>query len=84
MNFLSYIRAKHNLILKSLFVLFSSFILAVIQPKQEVKGHNVDSFDAVWPYKDLVGEADFFIKKTDAELKEERNQIENNAPLFFR
>jgi putative nucleotidyltransferase with HDIG domain len=82
-DLLSYIRAKHNLILKSLFVLVSSFILACIQPKEEVKGHKVDSFDAVWPYKDLVVESDFFIKKSESELKEESDEIEKNSPLFF-
>ncbi len=83
MNILAYIRAKHNLILKSLFVIVSSFILAFIQPKEEVKGHRVDSFDAIWPYKDLVLENDFFIKKSESELKEEYAQIEKDAPLFF-
>jgi len=82
-NLLSYIRAKHNLILKSLFVLGSSFILAYIQPGREVRGHQVDSFDAVWPYKDLVMENDFFIKKTEKELKQEYAQIEKDSPLFF-
>jgi putative nucleotidyltransferase with HDIG domain len=82
-NILAYIRAKHNLILKSLFVIVSSFILAFIQPKEEVKGHRVDSFDAIWPYKDLVLENDFFIKKSESELKEEYAQIEKDAPLFF-
>lgn len=83
MNLLSYIRAKHNLVLKALFVVASSFILAFLQPGQEVKGHRVDEFDAVWPYRDLVVENDFFIKKTDAELKEENERIEEEAPVFF-
>ncbi len=57
--------------------------MAFIQPKQEIKGHKVDSFDAVWPYKDLVVDKDFFIKKSEAELKEEYAQLEKDAPLFF-
>ena len=52
-------------------------------PNKEVKGHKVDSFTAIWPYRDLVVDHDFLISKTPEELKEERDQIKNTAPLFF-
>lgn len=61
----------------------SSFIIAYLQPGKEVKGHKVDSFDAIWPYKDLVVENDLYIKKNETEIKAEYEQIEKEAPIFF-
>ena len=58
MNILSYIRAKHNLVFKMLMVLLVSYLVALMLPNREVKGHKVDAFTAVWPYKDLVIEGD--------------------------
>jgi putative nucleotidyltransferase with HDIG domain len=83
-NLISYIRAKHNLILKLLLVVISSLIVALLLPGRQVKGHNVGAFDSIWPYADLIVEKDFYIKKTDAELHKEKIQIENEAPLFLR
>jgi putative nucleotidyltransferase with HDIG domain len=61
----------------------SSLVIVWLQPRKNVSGHEVDAFDAVWPYQDLVLENDFFIKKSDRELKNEYAQIEKDAPLFF-
>ncbi len=52
-------------------------------PDKEIKGHKVDSFTAIWPYRDLVVDHDFLISKTPAEIKEEKDQIKKAAPLFF-
>jgi cyclic-di-AMP phosphodiesterase PgpH len=82
-NILSYIRAKHNLVLKLMLVAACSVAITVMLPKHEVKGHMVGSFDAIWAYPDLVTERDFYVKKTDSELKKEYQQIEKEAPLFF-
>lgn len=68
---------------KLILVAFCSFILSLMLPNKEVKGHKVDSFTAVWPYSDLVTEKDFFITKTQQEVKLEKEHIKNNAPLFF-
>ncbi|WP_317896687.1 HD family phosphohydrolase [Aurantibacillus circumpalustris] len=60
-----------------------SFLFALMLPDKEIKGHKVDSFTAIWPYRDLVVDHDFLISKTPAEIKEEKDQIKKAAPLFF-
>ena len=52
-------------------------------PDKEIKGHKVDSFTAIWPYSDLVTDQDFFISKTDEEIKTEKEQLKRFAPIFF-
>lgn len=82
-NFLSYIRAKHNLVFKLLLVLGCSFLLARMLPDKEIKGHKVDAFTAIWPYSDLITDQDFLIKKTAEELKAEKDQLKKDTPVFF-
>ncbi|MGZ3900464.1 MAG: HD family phosphohydrolase [Bacteroidia bacterium] len=83
MNVLSYIRAKHNLLLKLLMVAICSVMITFMLPKREVKGHAVGAFDAIWAYPTLNVDKDFYLKKSDAELRQEYDQIEKEAPLFF-
>lgn len=83
MNILAFIRAKHNLIFKVGMVVLCSFLIALMLPNGEIKGHKVNDFNAIWAYPDLVAEQDFLIKKTDEEIRLEREEIEKNAPLFF-
>ena len=83
MNFLSYIRAKHNLVFKLVLVALCSFFLSRMLPDKEVKGHRVDAFTAIWPYADLVTDQDFLIKKTEAELNAEKEELKREAPVFF-
>jgi hypothetical protein len=82
-NLLSFIRAKHNLVFKLCIVAFCSFLLALMLPNKEIKGHRVDSFTAIWPYADLITDQDFLIRKTDEELKNEKEQIKKESPIFF-
>ncbi|MCC6372720.1 MAG: HDIG domain-containing protein [Bacteroidia bacterium] len=83
MNLLSFIRAKHNLIFKLLLVAVCSCLLALMLPEKTVMGHKVDAFTPVWPHADLFVEQDLFIKKSDAEIKAEKELIKTNAPVFF-
>lgn len=83
MSLLSTIRSKHNLILKLLLVVVVSFIFAILLPGHKVNFHNVDEFDAVWPYKDLVLDEDLFIKKTEDQLKQERDKVSKGSSLVF-
>jgi putative nucleotidyltransferase with HDIG domain len=69
--------------LKLLLVVVVSFIFTILLPGHKVNFHNVDEFDAVWPYKDLVLDEDLFIKKTDGQIKEEQDKIRKNASLVF-
>lgn len=52
-------------------------------PDKEIKGHRVDSFNAIWPYADLITDQDFLIRKTNEELKSEKEEIKKEAPYFF-
>ena len=70
--------------MKLLLVVLVSFIFTILLPGHKVNFHNVDEFDAVWPYKDLVLDEDLFIKKTDAQIKEEQDKIRSNASLVFK
>ena len=83
MNLLSYIQAKHNLIFKMIIVALCSFLLSLMLPDKEIKGHKVDSFTAIWPYSDLITDQDFYINKSDEEIASEKEQLKRFAPLFF-
>jgi cyclic-di-AMP phosphodiesterase PgpH len=64
-------------------VMVCSLLLAWMLPNKPVKGHKVDSFSAIWSHEDLVTEEDFFVRKTDAELKKEKDRIRRESPMFF-
>ncbi|MDZ4665372.1 MAG: HDIG domain-containing protein [Bacteroidota bacterium] len=69
--------------MKLLLVVVVSFIFAILLPGYKVNFHNVDEFDAVWPYKDLVLDEDLFIKKTNDQIKEDQDKASKNAALVF-
>lgn len=54
-----------------------------MMPDKAVKGHRVDAFTPVWQYDDLLVEDDFLISKSDKEVREERDKIRKEAPIFF-
>lgn len=83
MDLLTLIQAKHNLVFKLLLVSFCSLFISLLLPYEQVKGHRVDDFTSIWPFEDLVADQDFFLKKTDDELKSEKEQIMRDAPVFF-
>ncbi|MDP3557392.1 MAG: HDIG domain-containing protein [Bacteroidota bacterium] len=83
MNILAYLQSKHNLIFKLVIVLFCSIIITALLPSKEVKGHSVGSFDAIWASADLIADQDFFLKKSDEEIENEKKIITKEAPLFF-
>jgi putative nucleotidyltransferase with HDIG domain len=64
-------------------VLIVSYLTAIMMPDKEVKGHKVDAFTAIWPYKDLVLENDLLIEKAKDELNQEKKELKDNSPLFF-
>jgi cyclic-di-AMP phosphodiesterase PgpH len=83
MNLLNFIQAKHNLIFKIFMVLLCSFLLSLMMPDRQVKGHRVDAFSAVWPYEDLVTDEEFYIRKSESELRREKEKIRREAPVFY-
>lgn len=83
MSLIDKIQAKHNLILKLLLVVAVSFLFAFLLPPTHVDFHDVDEFDAVWPYKDLIVNDEFSVKKSNEQLLHEKNQLAINAPLVF-
>ena len=64
-------------------VFVCSFLLALMLPQKATKGQHVDLFTRVWAYPDLTTDQDFLIKKTASELKQEKSEIENDAPVFL-
>lgn len=80
---LAYIQVKHNLVFKLAMVLVCSFLLGLMLPDREIKGHKAGSFMAVWPYDDLVTHQDFLIRKSAEELRLEKDQIRRDVPVFF-
>lgn len=83
MSLLELIRSKHNLILKLLLAVIVSFIFTILLPGSKVSFHNVDEFDAVWPYKDLVLDEDFFIRKSSEQLKKEQEEASKDTLFVF-
>lgn len=83
MNLLTFIQAKHNLIFKVIMVMLCSLCLALMLPDRQVKGHRVDAFSPIWPYEDLVTDEEFYIRKTDREIRRERDKIIRDAPAFY-
>ncbi len=83
MSLLELIRSKHNLILKLLLAVIVSFIFTILLPGSKVSFHNVDEFDAVWPYKDLVLDEDFFIRKSSEQLKKEQEEATKDTMFVF-
>jgi putative nucleotidyltransferase with HDIG domain len=83
MNILIYIQSKHNLIFKILVVLVCALIISIIIPDKQIKGHRVGAFDPVWAYEDLISDNDFFLKKSQKEIDNEKQKIESETPLFF-
>ena len=71
------------MILKLVLVFMVSLIFTLLLPSRQVDFHSVDEFDSVWPYKDLIVEEDFFIKKSQVQIEEEQKEILKNAPLVF-
>lgn len=83
MDIFSFVRAKHNLVFKLALVALISLLLALMLPNRPVKGHKVDGFNAIWPYPDLVTDQDFFVRKSELELKTEKEKLVRESPLFF-
>ncbi len=82
MNILAYIQAKHNLVFKLIFVITCSFLLSLMLPDRPVKGHRVDSFNAIWTHEDLVVDQDFLIHKSPWEIRVEKERIKREAPFI--
>ncbi|MEI6021347.1 MAG: HDIG domain-containing metalloprotein, partial [Bacteroidota bacterium] len=83
MNLFEIVRAKHNLAFKLSMVFVVSYLVAFMLPNREVKGHKLDAYTSVWPYRDLVLDNDFYIEKSKEEIAEERKKIAGDSPLFF-
>ncbi|MDX2172838.1 MAG: HDIG domain-containing protein [Bacteroidota bacterium] len=64
-------------------VIISALFISFLLPKTNVIGHKVGEFDAIWSYKDLVVENDFFTLKSKSEIENEKLLIEKDAPLIF-
>lgn len=83
MNLFSYIRTKHNLILKLGIVFITSVFVTFLLPKGNVEVKQVGKFNPIWDANDLVVEDDFLILKSPQEIAEEKKILETDCPLIF-
>jgi len=80
-KFLNYIYRNLTFIFKGL--IFASALLLIVYIFSQNGQFQYDySVNKVWTYNDLVAPFDFTIKKSDKAVKNERDSIKNNIPLF--
>lgn len=84
MNLFNIIRDKHSLVYKIVLYVTAVFIVAFLLPlKYEYSVSSIKGLK-IWPYRDLVVEREFFLQKSDAELKAERNELTKDASMYFK
>ena len=83
-NLLNIIRDKHSLVYKIVLYLFSIFIISFLLPSKYHYSLNSIKGLRIWPYKTLVAEKEFYIKKPEAKLKREQAEIMLNSPVYFK
>lgn len=76
-------RDKHSLVYKFALYFFSVLIIAYFLPSGNKFSVNSIKGLKIWPYKDLIADADIFIKKDENAFKEEQTKIINSSPLYF-
>ncbi len=84
MNLFSLIRDKHSLVYKIVLYAFSILIISFLLPSKYSYSLNSIKGLKIWPYKNLVAEKDFYLQKSDAEIKTEQNSVTRSSPLYFK
>lgn len=84
MNLFHVIRDKHSLVYKILLYIVSVVVIAFFLPsKYEYSANSIKGLK-IWPYKNLVVEREFFLQKSETELKTEQDRLAKNAPMYFK
>ncbi|GAA4810353.1 HDIG domain-containing metalloprotein [Litoribaculum gwangyangense] len=81
-DFINKLYRNHSFIYKGLLFIATTFLIVYLFPKS---GKFKYSFERgkPWQSENLQAPFDFAIKKTDAEITAEKNEIEGNIPLYF-
>ncbi len=73
---------NHALIYKVLLFISTTFLIVYLFPKSGKFKYNFDK-GKPWQSENLLAPFDFAIKKSDEELKKERDQINKNSMVYF-
>lgn len=69
---------------KLLLYFFSAILLTILLPIGQKYSVNTLNQLNFWPYPTLVCEADFYLKKSEQELKSEQKKVEKESPFYFK
>lgn len=63
---------------------FSILIIAFLLPSKY--NYSISSIKGlrIWPYKTLIAEQEFFLKKSNQELKKEKDELSESSPVYFK
>ncbi|MFD2727591.1 HD family phosphohydrolase [Hyunsoonleella rubra] len=81
-DFINKIYRNHSLIYKVLLFVSTTFLIVYLFPKSGKFKYNFER-GKPWQSEDLQAPFDFAIKKSDAEIAKEIQDIENRAPAYF-
>ncbi len=81
-DFVNKLYRNHSLIYKVLLFISTVFLIVYLFPKSGKFKYNFEK-GKPWQSESLQAPFDFAIKKTDAEIAEEKKQIHDNSALYF-
>ncbi len=82
-DWLNYIYKNTNFIYKAFIFLSALLLIVYFLPKQGKFKYDFKK-NTPWQYETLYAPNDFSIKKTDVELKDEKQKIEKSIPYFIK
>lgn len=84
MNLFNLIRDKHSLVYKIALYFLSILLVAYLLPSKFEYSVNSIKGLKIWPFKNLVTEHEFYLKKTDSEFKNEQSALLKSSPMYFK
>lgn len=81
-DLINFLYRNHSLGYKLLLFISTTFLIVYLFPKSGKFKYNFEK-GKPWQSENLYAPFNFAIKKTDAEIKEEKQQIEDNSVLYF-
>lgn len=67
-----------------LLYIFSILIISFLLPSKYRYSINSIKGLRIWPYKTLIAEKEFYLQKSEPELKKEQAEIMLNSPVYFK
>ena len=81
-DFINKLYRNHSLIYKGLLFICTTFLIVYLFPKSGKFKYNFER-GKPWQSENLQAPFDFAIKKTDAEIAEEKRELISKTPLYF-